>query len=174
MTSPSFRARLSVLLCCALAVQGCTGGMSQVFQPKEATASEQVVIPQPAPAVSAQTVSTSTASTAPATRSAMTLAKRENIALNVLYLERILVPVGSDLIVRAEGDGSGPPSVKSTKVQSGPPYDVSLPVDTGEGAYPMTVQATLTSTIGHVLSGSVTLTEKPNGPVEIIMQTTSQ
>ena len=169
MTSLSFRARLSVLLCCALVVQGCTGGISQVFQPKEATASEQVVIPQPAPAVSAQT-----ASTAPTTRSAMSLATRENIALNVFYLERILVPVGSDLTVRAEGDGSGPPSVKSTKVQSGPPYDVSLPVDTGEGAYPMTVEATLTSTIGHVLSGSVTLTEKPTGPVEIIMQTTAQ
>lgn len=167
------RAAVAVLLCAGFAVQGCAGGMSQMFKPRTA-APEQVVIPQPAPAVPIQTVTTSTKKAAPVTRSAVVIPKREDISLNVSYLERILVPVGSDLSLRATGEGSGPPSVKSTKVQSGPPYSVAMPVDTGEGAYPMTVQATLTSTIGHVLSGSVTLTEKPTGPVEIIMHTKTE
>ena len=171
MTPTLYTQRLAaavVLLCCGFAVQGCTGGMPQMSK-SQTPPPEKVVIPKPPPEVPIQTVTRSPKKAAPVTRSITATPKREDISLSVSYMERIMVPVGSDLTLSATGAGSDPASVKSTKVQSGPPYSISMPVDTGEAAYPMTVQATLTSTLGHVLSGSVTLNEKPTGPVEIIM-----
>ncbi|MEB8387723.1 hypothetical protein OO012_10820 [Rhodobacteraceae bacterium KMM 6894] len=169
LTIPRY-AVLAAFLCAGFAVQGCTDGTAQMVKPQVATPKE-VVKPQPAPAVPIQTVTKAPRKAATVTRSAVQSQKREYIALSVSYMERILVPAGSELVLSATGEGSGPPSIKTTKTKSGPPYSVSMPVETGEGAYPMTVEATLTSTIGHVLSGRVTLTEKPTGPVEIIMHT---
>ncbi|MCZ4351867.1 hypothetical protein O4H61_05010 [Roseovarius aestuarii] len=180
MTLPNFTVRRSAIvlsLCSGLAVLGCAGELTQMGQSRSVASTPSTatkparVAPKSKPV---KAVASSTTKAAPMTRSAVTMSKREDIALSVFYLERIMVPAGSELTLRANGDGSGAPSVKSTKVKSGPPYSVSMPVDTGEGAYPMTVQATLTSTIGHVLSGSVTLTEKPTGPVEIVMRTKSE
>jgi len=98
---------------------------------------------------------------------------RAPLPITATYLERILVPSGSDLTVRAQGP-SGPPVQASIQTSSTPPYEISVPVRVDAAAYPMTVTATLTSTIGHVLSGSVTLAEKLAGAVEIVMRTRAQ
>ena len=164
-------AALVLAVCGGLVLSGCAGGMSDILKPKGG-AIEQVVVPVPAPAITQATIATATTQAAPLTPSI--IPKREDIALAITYMERILVPVGSTLTVRADGAGSGPPSIKSTKVQAGPPYDMTLPVDIDAGAYPMTVQATLTSTIGHVLTGAVTLSAPPVGVVDITLRTTAQ
>jgi hypothetical protein len=144
--------------------------MTHKVKPQAAKPTE-VVSAQPAPALPVQAVTKPPQKAAPMTRSSKVAPKPQDIAFSVSYMERILVPAGSELVLSAKGAGSDAPSIKTTKTQSGPPYSISMPVGSGDGAYPMTVSATLTSTIGHVLSGSVTLTEKPTGPVEIIIHT---
>lgn len=160
--------KLAAIGVSVVALQGCSGAMSNIFGPR-APAIEQIRVPQ-----AGQTRPPVAAGRTPSKiiRSADTT-QRQDIALNVTYLERILVPVGSELVLQAQSDADRPPAMKAIKTQSGPPYSVTLPVDTGAGAYPMRVRATLTSTIGHVLSGTTTLRSRPTGPVEIIMRTSA-
>lgn len=167
-------ARLAALLSCGLAVQGCADGFTLFGGQKEAPP-EQVVVPLPDPAVTEPRLSAETkASSASMTRKPTPEPARTDLALSVIYYERILVPVGSDLTVRAQPADGGTPSIKTTEVQTAIPYTLSIPVSTAEAAYPMTVTATLTSTIGHVLSGSVTLDQPSAETVEILIKTRAE
>lgn len=178
-TPRAYAVRLAVIGICVIALQGCAGGMATIFGPR-APEVQQIRVPEPAPTRPQSATNRATPQKIGTIRSAPRLTRsladttgREDIALRVTYLERILVPIGSRLVLQAQGGGDRPPALKSIKTEGGPPYTLALPVDTGEGAYPMTVQATLTSTIGHVLSGAVTLSERPAGPVEIVMRTSA-
>ncbi len=168
MTSLKHVLKLAVIGACVIAVQGCSGGMANVFGPR-APKVEQIRVPQPAPT----RPQAATDKAVPKMIRSADTAQRQDIALNVTYRERILVPIGSELVMQAQSGGNRPPALKAIRTQGGPPYSATLPVDTGKGAYPMRVQATLTSTIGHVLTGSITLQGKPVGPVEIVMHTSA-
>ncbi len=176
MPQPRFPSRRSAAtalgaVSLALIVAGCTDGEPQSMRANP-TPAEQVVTAQPAPATPAATATRKPGKTKAAqtmTRRPPEAPARTNLDLNVSYMVRILVPAGSELSLRAQGAGDAPPALKTVKIESGPPYSVSLPVQSGAAAYPMEVTATLTSTIGHVLSGAITLSAPPTGPVEITM-----
>lgn len=161
---------LAVLASAAL-VAGCADG----FTPSETAKArpvEQVAVPEPAVTAGGNTVSVTSRKAPPRmTRSSPAAEARETIEMSVLYYERILVPAGSTLTIRAEGAGDAAPTIKRSAVGAGMPYKVSVPVGAGPEAYPMTVDATLESGIGHVMTGSVTLAERPSGPVELVIRT---
>ncbi|RKF13827.1 hypothetical protein D6850_11540 [Roseovarius spongiae] len=97
-----------------------------------------------------------------------------DLALSVTYLVRLMVPPGSELSVRAEG-ADGASSVKTIETAGGPPYALELPVSGDKSAYPMTVNATLNSLVGHTLTGAVTLDAPPgDAPVEIVLAPASE
>ncbi len=163
-----FVLKLAVIGASVIALPGCTGGMANIFGPRT-PAVEQIRVPQPGPTRPRTAENTAT----PKLVRIVDTTQRQDIALSATYHERILVPVGSGLVLQAQSGGNRPPAIRAIKTEGGPPYALSLPVDTGKDAYPMTVQATLTSTIGHVLTGTVTLREKPKDPVEIVMRTSA-
>lgn len=162
----SFQAgrRAAMLAASALALSGCGGVMPQLFGPR-APDIEQIRVPQPAPETSQTSVaaSSNTASEAPA--------PDRRMGVTATYRERILVPTGSTLTLRADPANGGAPAITTLRTQSGPPYALTLPVSTGPAAYPMTVEVTLTSSIGHVLRGGVVLDTFPAEPVDIVMRT---
>ncbi|WP_113911406.1 hypothetical protein [Roseovarius dicentrarchi] len=158
--------KLAIVGASLIALQGCGGAMANMFGPR-APAVEQIRVPQTGPT----RPPAGAGAAAPGIIRSADIAQRRDIALNVTYLERILVPVGSDLVVQAQSGGNRPPAIRRVQTQGGPPYSINLPVDTGQGAYPMTVQATLRSTIGHVLTGATVLQARPSGPVDIVMRT---
>jgi len=168
--------RAVAVLTAAMLVQGCANGLP-IFGQSART--EQVVVPEPEPTVSseqlnakAQAKPASTTKTKaavkPQTRStSLETDTAHDLDLNVTYFVRLMVPVGSELTVATKGDGNS--TSKTVKTSGGPPYAVSLPVPESKAGYPMKVTATLTSTIGHVLEGEVTLPKEPGGEVEIVM-----
>ena len=165
---------LALLLGAAFLMQGCTNAMPQYSGPKPQPA-DQVVAPASTPGPTKKAVATTTRKATPkVTKSASAVPARQDLALNVLYYVRIMVPAGSDLTVRADGAGGAAPSVTSIKTKGGPPYAMSIPISAAADAYPMTIDATLNSTIGHVLTGTVTLVEKPDKPVEIVLAPKSE
>ncbi|QIE45644.1 hypothetical protein G5B38_08955 [Pseudohalocynthiibacter aestuariivivens] len=166
--------RLALVLGATFLVQGCANGMPHFSGPKPKPV-EQVVVPEPAPSLTRTAVATSTRKAPPkVNRTASVVPARQDLTLNVLYYVRIMVPVGSELTVRANSAAGGAPSIKTIKTKGGPPYAMEIPVSAGADAYPMTIDATLNSSIGHVLTGAVTLDGKPTKPVEIVMVPTSE
>jgi len=158
--------RAMILLTCGLLVQGCANGLPHYSGPKKVP-TEQAAVSNANPLAATNTVKPKKRTSVK--RTATSIPARKDIALSVTYMVRILVPAGSELTVSAAGAGGSAPSIKTTKTQSGPPYVIDLPVDTAEDAYPMTVNATLTSKLGHVLTGNVVLQERPSASVEITM-----
>ncbi len=166
--------RLALMLGAALLVQGCTNVTPYFGGPKPQPV-EQVIIPEPAPGPTKKTAATPTRKAPPkVNRNASVIPAHHDLALNVVYYVRLLVPVGSELTVRAGSAAGGAPSSKSIKTTGGPPYEMKIPVSAAADAYPMTIDATLNSSIGHVLTGTVTLAEKPSKPVEIVLVPTSE
>ncbi|MFY9240039.1 MAG: hypothetical protein WAO78_14430 [Roseovarius sp.] len=147
----------AALALASVLLAGCAEGMPQILQPPAAQ-TEQLGAPQAAPSVTRPLQAESAAMGAPAP-----------LAVSATYFERILVPIGSELTLRAEA-ASGVPVITRIKTTGGPPYDISASVPSMPEGYPMTVTATLNSTIGHVLSGSVVLDAVPISVVEIVMR----
>lgn len=161
--------RTATILGAAMLVQGCAGGFPQFSGPR-APAAEQVVIPEPVPTTPQTNVAAATRKPPPNVRKSTPVTPaKQDLSLNVLYYVRVMVPVGSDLTVRADSASGGAPSIKSVKTEGGPPYAVEIPVSAADDAFPMTVDAVLESSIGHVLEGSVTLDEAPAKPIEIVL-----
>lgn len=168
-------AKIMAFVACGVLLQGCSNGFPQLGGPRPnpvAPGTAPVSEPTAGPAVRPKA---RTASKPPPvmTRKPPQASTRDMIDLNVLYYERILVPPGSALSIRAEAANAATPSLKKTTTEGGMPYQVSIPVSPRTDAYPMTIEATLTSTIGHVLAGSVTLTKPPTAPVELLIRTKS-
>ncbi|QYX56487.1 hypothetical protein K1T73_15775 [Roseovarius sp. SCSIO 43702] len=163
--------RMLGLLVAAMAVQGCE---DNGFRGRD-TGEEQAVVP------SAQTVTSvssakpvakpkakpANASPAPTRSTPVPSEATRDLDLRVTYYVRLMVPPGSKLTVTA--DGSGTPVSKSVTTEGGPPYHVTLPVPQATAAYPMKITATLDSAVGHVLEGEVTLSEMPDGEIEVVM-----
>lgn len=161
--------RLALVLGAAFMMQGCTDAMPYFGGPKPQPV-EQVITPEPVPGPAIRTVATPSRKAPPkVNRKASALPAQQDLALSVVYYVRLMVPAGSELTVRADSAAGGAPSIKSIKTTGGLPYEMAIPVSAAADAYPMTIDATLNSSIGHVLTGSVTLAEKPSTPVEIVL-----
>ena len=170
ITRHTARLRMAAVLGAALLVSGCAGGLPQFSGPKAPSSTDQVVIPEPAPVVTKQTLTATTTRTSPAvTPRAPATPTFDDVSLSVLYYVRLAVPAGSDLTLRADSASGAAPTIKTIKTAGGLPYNVDIPVNAADDAYPMTIDATLESTIGHVLTGSITLDAKPRQPVEIVL-----
>ncbi|MBZ8118475.1 hypothetical protein KUD11_07410 [Roseovarius sp. LXJ103] len=154
----SFR-RVAGVAVASVLLAGCA---ADTPQPARSGAAAQGAVPQAAPSA-----------TRPKQAERIPLAAPVTLAVSATYLERIMIPIGSELTLRAE-TVSGMPAITRIKTMSGPPYDISVSIPSGAEAYPMTVTATLNATIGHVLSGSVVLDAVPGGAVEIVMRTQAQ
>ena len=147
----------AALALASVLLAGCVGGKPPILQPPAAQA-EQLVAPQAARSV-----------TRPPQAESAPVGVPASLVVSATYLERILVPIGSELPLRVEA-ASGVPAITRIKTTGGPPYDISASVPSTAEAYPMTVTATLNSTIGHVMSGSVVLGASPISVVEIVMR----
>ena len=157
--------RCAAILAAALLVQGCANAYPKAGATPEKATATTVAPTSQARAKSASVKPTTTA--AQTRKASLKTVPKAGLDLNVTYFVRLMVPAGSELKLRAVG--AGPATEKVIKTDAGPPYSVRLPMPDESGMYPMTVTATLNSSIGHVLEGKVTLAEAPAGTVEIVM-----
>lgn len=155
----------AALIVAAGALSGCEtpGAAAPAPEPAPAPAAEGDASPTP------QQVS-APAPREPAAPRAPELPKVDALNLNVVYLERLLVPAGSSFAITVTDAGGG--ATTTLPSQEGPPYAVTVPLRS-DASYPMTVDVVLTSTLGHTLSGSVQLDAAPSGAVEVLIRTST-
>jgi hypothetical protein len=82
------------------------------------------------------------------------------LKLDVLFYQRILVPPGGTLAVVVTDAAGAEVGTATTTTGDGPPYRVDVPLARASHL-PVTVNVTLTSVTGHVLTGEQDFTAVP-------------
>jgi hypothetical protein len=127
--------------------------------------SAQIAVVAPSPATAAPTGPKGT-SRAPA-------AAGNAVKLHLTYSERLLVPKGSEIgLTVRDANGTQIYAVKTATQRDAPPYLLEVPIKS-RIAYPLKVDASLTSRIGHRFSESTEISESDasgRNAVEIRLQ----
>ena len=87
------------------------------------------------------------------------------VTLHLSYRERIIVPEGSEITIEGPGDLR-----VVTRVTGGLPYVVEVPIR-ADAQYPLVLGIRLASQYGHVMTGTVQLTEPQDAPVPVLIAT---
>ena len=96
----------------------------------------------------------------------------DSVTLTFTYMERLRIPKGSSLDVRLQDARGVSVYDKHLEIrQDAPPYGVDVPLAKAL-IYPITINASLTSPIGHKLSTQAELTSaetRSNKPIDLIL-----
>lgn len=167
------RSRFIAIIGLSLCLQGCAQ-INAILKPGSVDAA-QVTIPIPAspPVTQREKLNTKAKTSVVAqptplagnlhTEKAVSVSE---INLSVYYLERIFLPVGSELTLALSGEGISNPVTQKAITKSGPPYAIT--VDLPKGAkFPLNINATLRGGSDQNFNGKITLNAAPKGVTEL-------